>query len=250
MSALRSFFQEMYSTQNNHSFNPQNLFQALCRLPECKHYPEYQQQDSRELIGFLLDGINDEMESKVPELLFQGCLQSIIKCLSCGTLSKSESASSDERDNAVSMKSYSLEELLRSFTEIESLSGENLYECDYCEAKVLATKQFKISSAPNTLIVHIKRFFHKGNGGKLENFVRFKREFSLANACVSKNSCSSYYIRAIVVHRGATLSSGHYVAYARTIAKPWVEFDDKKCTVVTWDFVKKQNAYLLFYDQA
>jgi len=265
-SALRSFFQEMYSTQNKHSFNPQNLFQALCRLPECKHYPEYQQQDSRELIGFLLDGINDEMESKMPELLFQGRLQSIIKCLSCGTLSKSEepfwtlpidlvsrlnseSASSEERDNAVSMKSYSLEELLRSFTEIESLSGENLYECDYCEAKVLATKQFKISSAPNTLIVHIKRFFHKGNGGKLENFVRFKREFSLANACVSKNSCSSYYIRAIVVHRGATLSSGHYVAYARTIAKPWVEFDDRKCTVVNWDFVKKQNAYLLFYDQ-
>jgi len=265
-SALRDFFREMNSKQNQHSFNPQHLFQALCLLPECSHYPEFQQQDSRELLGFLLDGINDEMESKIPALLFQGRLQSIIKCLSCDTISTSEepfwtlpvdlvsrlsshSGSSYDLDKAASKKTYSLEGLLRSFTEIESLSGENLYECDKCNAKVLATKQFKISSAPNTLIVHIKRFFHNDKGGKLDNFVQFQKELSLTDACTDKNSCSSYYIRAIVVHRGKTLSSGHYVAYARTIAKPWVEFDDRKCTVVNWDYVKKQNAYLLFYDQ-
>merc|ERR1719233_2718529 len=130
----------MNSTQNKHSFNPRHLFQALCLLPECSHYPEFQQQDSRELLGFLLDAINDEMESKIPALLFQGRMQSIIKCLSCNTLSRSEepfwtlpidlvsrfgseSTSSYEHGKAASKKSYGLEELVSSFTQIESLRG-------------------------------------------------------------------------------------------------------------------------------
>jgi len=141
-----------------------------------------------------------------------------------------------------------LEDLLQAFTQVEYLSGDNLYECDKCLTKVVATKQFKVSNSPNTLILHIKRF--SGKCGKLDNFVKFSRQLSIENLTVSKGCGSdSYYIRAIVVHIGVTISSGHYVAYARIGSGRWIEFNDEKCTVVDWDYVRMQRAYLLFYDQ-
>jgi len=265
--ALRRFFKDMHSSaMQDRCYNPESLFAALCQLPECSHYARLHQQDARELLDYLLDGVNTEMDGKIPELLFQGSLESSIKCLCCNTVSRSvetfwtlpidlvseinSQSLSPSSDEDVFKKSYSLEGLLSSFTHIESLTGDNLYQCDECNAKVVATKQFKISSSPNTLIVHIKRFFHKDKSGKLDNFVRFKRELSLENVCTSKTNPCTYFIRAIIVHRGESLSSGHYVAYARTTrSKPWVEFDDRKCTLVDWNYVKKQHAYLLFYDQ-
>jgi len=265
-SALRTFFKEMYNSEKLFcSYSPQELFQALCQLPECIHYTASEQQDARELLGFLLDGINTEMDGGIPELLFQGCLESIIKCLGCGNVSTSEEtfwtlpvdlvskinsqSNTPTSEEGISNKSYNLKDLLSSFAQIESLTGENLYECNKCNAKVVATKQFKISSSPNTLIVQIKRFFHNDMSGKLDNFVKFEKELCLNNVTISRTIPSHYYIRAIVVHRGNSVSSGHYVAYARTRTKPWVEFDDTKCTFVDWNFVRRQQAYLLFYDQ-
>jgi len=262
---FRAFFRKMYNVDNEYPLKPQNLFRAFCLFPDCGDYAGLRQQDVGEFVELLLDGMSDECkgESKFIEHLFQGKLQSIVECLECGNVSPSEEAfwtlpvDMGRQSGGVGFlsrlgfgdKSYDLEDLLISLSNVEHLVGDNLYECDKCLAKVPATKQLKVLSKPKTLVIHIKRFYHVGNIGKLDNFVSFRREISLGNEGVTKSCSSKYNIKAIVVHRGASVSSGHYVAYVCIKSDRWLEFDDEMVKRVDWEFVQRQRAYLLFYDK-
>ena len=48
-------------------------------------------------------------------------------------------------------------ESLRTFIKPDVLDGDNMYQCDGCNAKVTAVKRTCIRSLPDTLILHLKR---------------------------------------------------------------------------------------------
>ena len=58
---------------------------------------------------------------------------------------------------------------------------------------------------------------------------------------------SKYQIKGVIVHRGKTLSGGHYIAYIREGAE-WIKWDDEFGTFVTWDTVKSEKAYILLFE--
>jgi len=57
-----------------------------------------------------------------------------------------------------------------------------------------------------------------------------------------------YDLYGCVCHLGATLQSGHYIAYCyNATSKGWLEFNDFKLRPVSADQVQIGTAYLLFY---
>jgi ubiquitin C-terminal hydrolase len=59
---------------------------------------------------------------------------------------------------------------------------------------------------------------------------------------------TQYQLTCIVVHIGASIAVGHYVAYIRA-GELWFKMNDSKVKTVTWSTVKRQKAYLLFFEQ-
>lgn len=49
------------------------------------------------------------------------------------------------------------------------------------------------------------------------------------------------YLGSVVVHKGGSMSSGHYYAYVRSSAGPWVKMDDTFVSKVTLSSQKHQS---------
>ncbi len=64
------------------------------------------------------------------------------------------------------------------FLREEVLDGENSYKCDKCNRKVRATKKYSIQTAPNVLVINLKRFDFT-YAGKLTHFVTYPETLSL-----------------------------------------------------------------------
>ena len=52
----------------------------------------------------------------------------------------------------------------------------------------------------------------------------------------------------IVVHVGPSILGGHYIAYIR-VGQKWFKMNDHIVSAVCWSEVRKQKAYLLFFEQ-
>ncbi len=64
------------------------------------------------------------------------------------------------------------------FLREEVLDGENSYKCDKCNRKVRATKKYSIQTAPNVLVINLKRFDFT-YAGKLTHFVTYPETLNL-----------------------------------------------------------------------
>jgi len=170
---------------------------------------------------------------------------------------------------------------LQQFTSSESLS-EPIF-CKTCQRKCPARKQLCISTPPNVLILHLKRFdavrqqkidqpitfpltsldlspFHenavlKSSGmsdADIEKVVDVRGDVD--NAPVLNNPVPSlqYDLLAVITHRGS-LNQGHYVAYIRQNFEStdgdgrWILCDDETTKEVDREDVILTEAYILFY---
>ena len=59
---------------------------------------------------------------------------------------------------------------------------------------------------------------------------------------------TEYRIMGIVVHKGTSISGGHYVSYVRA-EENWFKTDDEKVTTVQWHTVRKKKVYMIFYER-
>ena len=61
-------------------------------------------------------------------------------------------------------------------------------------------------------------------------------------------SNSPHILVGVVRHVGDTARSGHYIAYVREPSTGlWEKCDDNTTSIVSWDEVSTQQAYMLFY---
>ena len=165
------------------------------------------------------------------------------------------------------------------FLRQEVLEGENSYKCDKCNKKTRATKQYSIRTAPNILVVHLKRFDFSF-AGKLSHFVQYPETLSLKtlipdaqthNPSTSAASMAAasldsslnnnnnnkekalrnvtYKLYGVLVHLGHTSHSGHYYSYVRGPNDQWYKADDTRVSIVQSSVALAQNAYILFYNK-
>ena len=141
-----------------------------------------------------------------------------------------------------------LEQCLMHYTHEEAFPD---YVCTKCGG-VKHRKQIQIERAPNTLIIHLKRF--EDVFSKLVTKVNFGVELDLGPFMVERAEECVYTLTGIVLHVGG-LGSGHYTSLIRH-GKCWFEMNDEKVTSVSFEKTIEPNlgldtssVYILFFEK-
>jgi ubiquitin C-terminal hydrolase len=79
----------------------------------------------------------------------------VLRCKSCGFERQRVDPFLDLDLNVAGTPT--LEESLRRFTAVETLSGDNQWFCETCSKKVDAEKGLRLQSLPHVLTLHLKR---------------------------------------------------------------------------------------------
>uniref|UniRef100_A0AAY4AH04 Ubiquitin carboxyl-terminal hydrolase n=1 Tax=Denticeps clupeoides TaxID=299321 RepID=A0AAY4AH04_9TELE len=235
-SAMFLFLQSMKEAGKG-PISPKLLFNQLCQ--KAPRFKGYQQQDSQELLHYLLDSIRVEETKRIKA--------GILKAFNNPT----EKTADEETKRQV--KAYGKEGVKMNFVD-RIFVGEltNTIMCEECEhiftvkeafidislpiieervrsiclEKVYtsARKQMLISSLPPVVTLHLKRFHQAGmNLRKVNRHVDFPLTLDLAPFCSA--SCKNlvpgervlYSLYGIVEHSGS-MRGGHYTAYVKVRA--------------------------------
>ncbi|KAL9940750.1 hypothetical protein V8E36_000238 [Tilletia maclaganii] len=202
-------------------------------------------------------GQGKEQEGKTcVHRLFEGKLTNETRCMTCETVTSRDESfldlSIDIEQNS------SVTSCLRQFSASETLRSRNKFFCDTCSGLQEAEKRMKVKQLPNVLALHLKRFKYEETVQKyikLAYRVVFPMQLRLFNTSdTTANPDRLYTLFAIVVHIGAGMHHGHYIAIVR-VGSRWVSFDDD--TVETLDEMDIAryfgdtpgvgSAYVLFY---
>uniref|UniRef100_A0A8C4WLC4 Ubiquitin carboxyl-terminal hydrolase 8 n=1 Tax=Gopherus evgoodei TaxID=1825980 RepID=A0A8C4WLC4_9SAUR len=241
----------------------------------------YSQQDSQELLLFLMDGLHEDLNKadnrkrykeenndhlddfKAAELawhkhkqlnesiivaLFQGQFKSTVQCLTCHKKSRTFEAFMYLSLPLASTSKCTLQECLRLFSKEEKLTDNNRFYCSHCKTRRDSLKKIEIWKLPPVLLVHLKRFSYDGRWKqKLQTYVDFPLEsLDLSQYVIGPKSNLKRY-NLFSNHYGG-LDGGHYTAYCRNATKQrWYKFDDHEVSEISGSSVKSSAAYILFY---
>lgn len=140
------------------------------------------------------------------------------------------------------------------------------YNCSHCKKTTDALKFSSVARAPETLVIHIKRFrFNEtsNSSSKLKSAVSYPLILDLTDfesgelsnyekpdnkASVGDKDPIRYQLISVVVHEGRSISSGHYIAHCRQPSGEWCTYDDEYMnTISERQALKDPNAYYLIY---
>ncbi|VDI64157.1 ubiquitin carboxyl-terminal hydrolase 48 [Mytilus galloprovincialis] len=209
-----------------------------------------QQQDAQEFSNLFLtlleDALSRQRDACVRNVIqnqFRGEYAYVTTCNRCGT--KSERPSTFyELD--LSIKGHkTLDESLKDFLQEEKLEGDNQYMCSSCNSKQNASRKIHLKYLPPVLNLQLLRFvFDKKTGmkKKLNSFIQFPEQIDMTkyltvNNCAGDSATAegvdgnsvTYNLTAVLIHRGPTAYSGHYIAHIRDInSKNWFKFNDEE----------------------
>lgn len=227
-----------------------------------------EQQDIQELTRILLEAIEKSIEQEEKGRifnLFEGTIESIVKCLVCSN----ESIRIDSYlDLSLPIRgSSSLEMSLKSLLKEENLTGDNKYLCSFCKIKQNAVKFSRLNVLPYVLFIHLSRFeydFHSLSYRKVNDRFDFPFRINMRKYLMKsfiekeeniKEDDYEYELYSILVHSG-TVSNGHYYSIINSYEdKKWYKFDDDKVFEIRNDDVQqlfggdKETAYCLLYRQ-
>ncbi|XP_052399675.1 ubiquitin carboxyl-terminal hydrolase 3-like [Carassius gibelio] len=248
------------------AFSTDALFYVIWKI--MPSFRGYQQQDAHEFLRYLLDHLLSKTNgtSTIVTSVFGGVLQNEVYCLICGTESRKFYPFLDLSLDIPSQfrikftkdqepgPTCTLNDCLRSFTDLEELDETELYMCHRCKKRQKSTKKFWIQQLPKVLCLHLKRFHWTAFlRKKIDTYIEFpmrgldmksfllEPENSLPDRCL-------YDLAAVVVHHGSSIGSGHYTAYGLHEGR-LCHFNDSRVTLVSEEAVLKAKAYILFYTE-
>nr|GEV53258.1 ubiquitin carboxyl-terminal hydrolase 26 [Tanacetum cinerariifolium] len=201
------------------------------------------QQDSHEFLTLLFSLLEQCLSySKVAKVrsvvqdLFRGGVSHVTQCSKCGNQSEASSNVEDFYGVELNVKGLkSLDESLDDYLSVEELQGDNQYFCSSCATRVDATRSIKLQALPPVLIFQLKRCIFLPNTTtkkKITSAFCFPGEVDMAR-WLSEQSKSelTYDLSAVLIHKGSTVNSGHYVAHIKDQDTGlWWEFDDDVVT--------------------
>uniref|UniRef100_A0A5S6QXI6 Ubiquitin carboxyl-terminal hydrolase n=1 Tax=Trichuris muris TaxID=70415 RepID=A0A5S6QXI6_TRIMR len=153
----------------------------------------------------------------------------------------------------ISGADITLNDCFSTFFSPDSLSGDDMYQCEHCAKLRNGVKVCKLLELPEVLCLHVKRFRHDSySSKKIGTMIRFPlhgldlKQF-VHKDCVSE--ITTYDLIAVISHSGVT-EGGHYVAYCfNQVNCQWYSFDDDVVGRVDPYVVENVQAYILFYQK-
>ncbi|KTG32657.1 hypothetical protein cypCar_00018321 [Cyprinus carpio] len=179
-----------------------------------------QQQDAQEFSKLFLSLLEDTLsKQKDPNL------QNVIQQQFCGQFSYVTVCNKCGRESPLPSRFYELElniqghknltECVTEFLKEEKLEGDNRYYCESCQSKQNATRRIKLQSLPRTLNFQLMRFVFDR---RVAYFINYQ----------TKEECT-YELSAVLIHRGVSAYSGHYIAHVRDAhTNDWYKFNDEE----------------------
>lgn len=124
-----------------------------------------------------------------------------------------------------------LAESLKGFLEVEKLDGDNKYMCSNCNGKQDATRTIELKSLPPVLNLQLLRFvfdIKTGSKKKLNSCIQFPDVLDMSEYLPGKEN-TVYDLNAVLIHRGQSAYSGHYVAHIKgKDSQNWFKFNDEE----------------------
>ena len=193
-----------------------------------------EQQDAQEFSKLFLSMLESNlMDSAAPhprnviKEQFCGSYAYVTKCSNCNTSSE---RLSDFYELDLNIRGHkSLDEALKGFLEVEKLEGDNQYMCQKCNGKQNATRAIVLKSLPPILNLQLLRFvFESGVKKKLSSCIQFPDVLDIRHL-VPNDPNAIYELTAVLIHRGPSAYSGHYVAHIKgKDNQAWYKFNDEE----------------------
>ncbi len=202
-------------------------------------------QDSHEFLMLLAE----EMEKAVHSLnwfekYFLANMRTFVQCLACENIYESYGSVGDF---AIDMNGHqSVQIALDLYFDWESVHN---FHCVSCKKKVSAKKQYSLVSPPQCLCITLKRF---SKYGRINHNIEITPELTMTKYCAKKpqgpESEWKYKLVTVINHQGKSRNSGHYTAITCSENNQSYEFDDKTVRQISGYPVKRNEAYILFYE--
>ncbi|MED6236539.1 Ubiquitin carboxyl-terminal hydrolase 48 [Ataeniobius toweri] len=197
-----------------------------------------QQQDAQEFSNLFLSLLEETLsKEKNPNL------QNLIQQQFCGQFFYVTICNQCGRSSTLPSRFYELElniqghknltECITEFLKEEKLDGENRYFCENCQSKQSATRRIRLHSLPPTLNLQLMRFVFDRQTGlkkKLSTFINFPEQLDMEPFLEGKlDQRSVYELSAVLIHRGISAYSGHYIAHVKdALTGDWYKFNDEE----------------------
>nr|XP_057934890.1 ubiquitin carboxyl-terminal hydrolase 48 isoform X1 [Doryrhamphus excisus] len=197
-----------------------------------------QQQDAQEFSKLFLSLLEDTLSKQK-----NSTLQNVIQQQFCGQFSYVTVCNQCGRSSALPSRFYELElniqghknlaECVTEFLKEEKLDEDNRYFCESCQSKQSATRRIRLHSLPPTLNLQLMRFVfdrQTGHKKKLNTYISFPEQLDMAPFFeVKKDQKCVYELSAVLIHRGISAYSGHYIAHVKDArTSDWYKFNDEE----------------------
>ena len=231
-------FYEEYHNSSDGSLNPSNI--KMIVEERQKMFQGFNQHDSSEFVIYLLDIINDEIKDSSQLNSIYGLHMNIrIKCKlrEClNIVNKKEISNILFLD--IEQEYTELDDAYRSYRSRDKLDSDNMYYCEKCKDKRVASKRTSVEDWPNNLIIILKRFKQTGfRVQKMNQPLDIPLEWRHDNK-----------LQGAIIHYGS-MNGGHYV-YVGKYNDKWYLFDDSNVSEIPSQEKLKvllTHAYCLYY---
>ncbi|KAM8927094.1 ubiquitin carboxyl-terminal hydrolase 48 isoform 3-T3 [Pelodytes ibericus] len=196
-----------------------------------------QQQDAQEFSKLFMSLLEDTLsKQKSPDV------KNIIEEQFCGQYAYVTVCSQCSRESKLVSKFYELElniqghkqltDCITEFLKEEKLEGDNRYFCESCQSKQNATRRIRLLNLPPTLNLQLMRFVfdrQTGHKKKLNTYIGFSETIDMEPYLERTDSKSVYELSAVLIHRGVSAYSGHYIAHVKDPQTgEWYKFNDEE----------------------
>lgn len=237
LKTMADFYEEYHNTSNG-SLNPSDI--KMIVEERQKMFQGFNQHDSSEFVIYLLDIINDEIKDSSQLNSIYGLHMNIrIKCKlrDClNIVNKKEISNILFLD--IEQEYTELDDAYRSYRSRDKLDSDNMYYCEKCKDKRIASKRASIEEWPSHLIIILKRFKQTGfRVQKMNQPLDIPLEWRHDNI-----------LQGAIIHYGS-MNGGHYV-YVGKYNDKWYLFDDSNVSEIPSQEKLKvllTHAYCLYY---
>jgi ubiquitin C-terminal hydrolase len=267
---------------NNQIIKPKTFLENLSRFH--KKYFSLRQQDSHECLLFIIDLLHNSLsyeididikgiiKSKSDELVKQSLetwsdfykndYSHLIELFNGNTFSNISCNNEKCNFNENKFEPFNtlsidlVDDNLNSCLSHYFSLTENIetWTCDSCKEKG-CTKNVKLWTVPDYLIIHLKRFSTNGDK-KLLNINFPLNDLNITDyISLEKNNKNKYIydLYSINHHSGNSSNSGHYWSSCKNLNNNWYKYDDANITKYTNNNLQQQlttsDSYILFYQR-
>lgn len=228
---LSNFIKEYYNKNSNNSLSPSFIKDIVSQ--NNSQFIGLTQNDSFEFIIYFLDWILKEINYNPYEIVTNISIK--CKLLACLNIS-----SHNEKNSFllldINKDTSSLDDCYRLYKMREKFSDDNLYFCEKCNDKRIASKRIEIITWPTHLIIVLKRFYHNGRSIKINKDIDIPIEWR-----------HGYELNGIVFHSGSS-TGGHYI-YIGKYKDKWLMYNDNYVTEIQHGQLDtyKNSGYIFYF---